>query len=95
MTTATHRALQVHSSSGRRQGGGAMRMVGREINEIVSPTWKPDTYGPVSTSAATHASLADPRSPRVGRRATNIVITHVAIKSLRGSRARARARYGE
>jgi len=29
-----------------------MRVVGREINEIVSPTWKPDTYGPVSTSPA-------------------------------------------
>lgn len=44
----------------RRRDG--VQMVGREINEVVSPTWKPDTHGPVSISPGIHIRVPCSRS---------------------------------
>ncbi|KYN27105.1 hypothetical protein ALC57_03448 [Trachymyrmex cornetzi] len=69
---------EVHSSSGRRQGdGAACKWWDGRLMRFVSPTWKPDTYGPVSISPPgrhTRSGAPNRGSACVGRRTTNIVI---------------------
>lgn len=57
-TTATSSDPRRTAANCIRHRGGGVQVVGREINEVVWRTWKPDTYGPVSTSLpGIHASL--------------------------------------
>ncbi|KYN33740.1 hypothetical protein ALC56_11998 [Trachymyrmex septentrionalis] len=79
-TTTTGPRREVHSSSGRRQGdGAACKWWDGRLMRFVSPTWKPDTYGPVSISPPgrhTRSGAPNRGSACVGRRTTNIVIAH-------------------
>ncbi|KYQ48025.1 hypothetical protein ALC60_12985 [Trachymyrmex zeteki] len=71
---------EVHSSSGRRLGDGAVcKWWDGRLMRFVSPTWKSDTYGPVSISPPgrhTRSGAPNRGSACVGRRTTNIVIAH-------------------